>query len=630
MRRSSATGLARGGAAGRPAAVDLATLGRGVLLGGGTGDVAVGREEARLRRLRTVAMALAAPVVLLWWRMLQGQTITWGLPSLPPGTGDYLPAIALVALFAVVLIVPLLGAGRSPHVLYRASEIEVSLDDVRGAGTVKDEVVRTLNLFLAHKTFRDGMGGTPRRAVLFEGPPGTGKTHLAKAMAHEAGVPFLFVSSSAFQSMYYGQTNRKIRSYFRALRVAARREGGAIGFIEEIDAIGGARSGMGGGSQREGITGVVNELLVQLQSFDEPPRGTKLRSAVVDMANRFLPSSRQLHKTRPAPANVLVLGATNRAADLDPALLRPGRFDRTIHFGLPGRSDRREIIDFYLERKAHAPDLDRPERRSTLAAMTAGYSPVMIEHLFDEALVWALRRGATALDWEDVQQAKMTEEIGLKQPVEYTEAERRRIATHEAGHATVAYLVGQTGVDGRPGLARKLEVLSIVKRADALGLLAHSDLEERFTRTRPEIEALMRIAMGGLVAEEQWFGEISTGPAGDLQAATTAACQMVGSLGMGPSLISYDAMAVSGAGNVAAKVLSNDAAREAVDALLEDARAVARALVVANAHILEALRDALLERDELVGEEILEVIRSAEAQVIDLREPDEVRSPGCR
>ena len=605
----------------RPRAVDLSALGQASLLGGSLGDVAVGREEARLRRVRGIALLLALPALVLVARALRGDTITWGLPSMPPGMGDYLPAIGLVALFAVVLIVPLLGAGRSPHVLYRASEIDVSLDDVRGAGVVKDEVVRSLNLFLAHKTFRDAMGGTPRRAVLFEGPPGTGKTHMAKAMAREAGVPFLFVSSSAFQSMYYGQTNRKIRSYFRALRVAARREGGAIGFIEEIDAIGGARAGMGGGGQREGVSGVVNELLVQLQSFDEPPRGTKLRGALVDLANRFLPHGRQLAKRRPAPANVLVLGATNRAADLDPALLRPGRFDRTIHFGLPGRSDRREIIDHYLDRKAHAPDLDGAERRSTLAAMTAGYSPVMIEHLFDEALIWALRRGASALDWEDVQQAKMTEEIGLRSPVEYTEAERRRIATHEAGHATVAYLVGQTGADGRPGLARKLEVLSIVKRADALGLLAHSDLEERFTRTRPEIEALMRIAMGGLVAEEQWFGEISTGPAGDLQAATTAACQMVGSLGMGPSLISYDAMSVAGAGNIAAKVLSNDAGRAAVDELLEDARDVARSLVVGNAHILEALRDALLDRDELVGDEIVEVIRAAEADVIDLREP---------
>jgi ATP-dependent Zn protease len=603
----------------RPAAADLAALGGTGLLGPAIGDVAVGREANRLRRLRRAAAVLAVPAIVLWWRLLSGATITWGPPSLPAGLADYGPGLGLVLLFAVVLVVPLLGAGRSPHVLYRASEIDVSLDDVRGAGVVKDEVVRTLNLFLAHRTFREAMGGTPRRGVLFEGPPGTGKTHLAKAMAREAGVPFLFVSSSAFQSMYYGQTNRKIRSYFRALRVAARREGGAIGFIEEIDAIGGARAGMGGGGQRDGVSGVVNELLVQLQSFDEPPPAARVRGWAVDRLNRFLPDGHQVDKPRPVPANVLVLGATNRAADLDPALLRPGRFDRTIHFALPGRADRREIIDFYLDRKAHAPTLDDPERRATLAAMTAGYSPVMIEHLFDEALVWALRRGAAALDWEDVQQAKMTEEIGLQQPVEYTEAERRRIATHEAGHATVAYLVGRAGSDGRPGLARTLEVLSIVKRADALGLLAHSDTEERFTRTRPEIVAMMHIAMGGLVAEERWFGEVSSGPAGDLQAATTAACQMVGSFGMGPSLISYDAMSVAGGNDLVAKVLSSDSARAAVEDLLAEAREGAGRLVAANAHLLEALRDALLERDELVGEEILEVIRGAEARVIDLR-----------
>nr|MDQ3353919.1 AAA family ATPase [Actinomycetota bacterium] len=505
-------------------------------------------------------------------------------------------------------------------VLYRPSEIDISLDDVRGAGIVKEEVVRTLNLFLAYKTFRDRMGGTPRRAILFEGPPGTGKTYMAKAMAAEAGVPFLFVSSSAFQSMYYGQTNRKIRSYFRALRTAARKEGGAIGFIEEIDAIGGARSGMGGGGQRDSISGVVNELLIQLQSFDEPPRLIRLRGWFVDLVNRFLPPASQFRKPRPVTANVLIVGATNRAADLDPALVRPGRFDRSVHFGLPGRSDRREIIDYYLAKKSHVADLDDPVRLDSLAAMTAGYSPVMIEHLFDEALVWALRRGAAALDWHDLQQAKMTEEIGLRQPVEYTDEERRRIATHEAGHATVAYLEGKD---------RKLEVLSIIKRKDALGLLAHSDLEERFTKTRSEIVARIQIAMGGMVAEETYFGEAGTGPAGDLAAATDAAASMVGTLGMGGSLVSWEAAAVGGAANTVAKVLADPTSREAVDGLLDDAKAVAGRLIRSNGHILEALRDALLDREELVGDEILEVIRSAEAlalagpagdDVIDLRD----------
>jgi ATP-dependent Zn protease len=415
-------------------------------------------------------------------------------------------------------------------------------------------------------------------------------------------VPFLFVSSSAFQSMYYGQTNRKIRSYFKALRQYARKEGGAIGFIEEIDAIGAARSGMGASTSREGISGVVNELLIQLQSFDTPPAGTRFRGWLIDIVNRWLPATRQLAKPKAPAANILVIGATNRASDLDPALLRPGRFDRSIFFDVPNRTGRRDIIDYYLDKKAHDVELDDPAKRDALAAMTFGYSPVMIEHLFDEALVWALRRGADRLDWYDVQQAKMTEEIGLKQPVEYTDLERRTIATHEAGHATVAALVGKD---------RKLEVLSIIKRRDALGLLAHSDLEERFTKTRSEILTLIQIAMGGMVAEELFFGEAGTGPSGDLQAATQAACQMVGSLGMAGSLISYDAMAVAGAQNVVAKVLSTDTGREAVDRILNDAKAAVQRRLDENRHVVEALRDALLERDELLGDEIVAVVEAA-------------------
>jgi ATP-dependent Zn protease len=586
-------------------------LGQVGALGSAMADVAVQRERNRRQRLRRVAAVLAFLAVWLMFRTLLGNSVVLGRPEFPAGMVSYFPAFMLVLLLGLAILVPMLGAGRSPHVVYRSSEIDIGLADVKGAGVVVDEVVKTLNLFLAFKTFRERMGGSPRRAILFEGPPGTGKTYMAKAMAREAGVPFLFVSSSAFQSMYYGQTNRKIRSYFKALRKAARQEGGAIGFIEEIDAIGASRSGMGASTGREGISGVVNELLIQLQSFDTPTSGQRVRSWSIDRVNRWLPSHRHLKAPRPQAANILVIGATNRADDLDPALLRPGRFDRSIYFDLPSRSGRREIIDYYLAKKAHEPELDDSARRDTLAAMTFGYSPVMIEHLLDEALVWALRRGADALDWHDIQQAKMTEEIGLKQPVEYSEQERRTIATHEAGHATVAHLVG-TGPRGEPGvLARKLEVLSIIKRKDALGLLAHSDLEERFTKTRSEIVALIQIAMGGMVAEELFFGEAGTGPAGDLQAATTAAAQMVGSLGMAGSLISYDAMAVAGAQNVVAKVLSTDAGKDAVDRILNDAKSQVGAMLDSHRHVVEALRDALLDRDELLGEEIMAVIEEA-------------------
>ncbi len=596
---------------------DLSLLGGHAVLRG-VADVSAHREAFRRRRLRDIAILLGVVAVALLWGLASGHPFTLGWPQihLSPEMQQLVPGVVLILILSLVLIIPLLTAGRSPHVMYRPSEIPVTLDDVVGLGTVRDEVVKTLNLFLAFRTFRDRMGGNPRRAILFEGPPGTGKTYMAKAMAREAGVPFLFVSASAFQSMYYGQTNRKIRSFFRKLRSTARREGGAIGFIEEIDAIAAARSGMRSRSTEasegvarstmsEGISGVVNELLVQMQSFDEPTMGSRVRGALIDGVNRFLPDSKQIAKRPPMASNILVIGATNRAADLDPALLRPGRFDRSIAFDLPSRSGRREIIDYYLRKKAHVPELDRDDRRDQLAAITLGYSPVMIEHLFDEALVWALRDGRESMDWTDVHQAKMTEEIGLKQPVEYTDDERRTIATHESGHAVVAYLVG---------VGRKLEVLSIVKRKDALGLLAHSDTEERYTRTRTELIAAIQISFGGMTAEELFFGEAGTGPGGDLAAATRIAAQMVGSFGMAGTLVSFDAVEAGPVTQgIVSKVLANDDARRAVERILERAKSDVRALLDVNRDLVEALRDELLRHDELVGDEILAAIHAAEA-----------------
>ena len=590
--------------------LELSTLDQAQVLRTALADVAVAREQARRRRLLRLAAVLAAVGGWLWFRFLSGHPVEAGMPALPVPP-EVAPALLLAVVLVAVVVGPAVGAGRSPHMLLRPGDIDVTFADVRGAGVVVDEVVRTLNLFLAHRTFQDRMGGSARRAILFEGPPGTGKTYMAKAMAREAGVPFLFVSSSAFQSMYYGQTNRKIRSYFAALRRHARREGGAVGFIEEIDAIGAARTGMGSATGREGVSGVVNELLVQLQSFDTPPPGRRLGGWLVDRVNRWLPVHAQLRRPAARPANVLVIGATNRADDLDPALLRPGRFDRSVHFDLPGRADRREILDYYLARKAHTPELDDEARRDALAAMTFGYSPVMIEHLLDESLVWALRRGAEQLAWADVQQARMTEELGLKHPVEYAEAERRAIATHEAGHAAVAHLVGK---------GRRLEVLSIVKRGDALGLLAHSEVEERFTRTRSEIEALIQIAFGGMVAEELFFGESGTGPAGDLQAATTAAAQMVGSFGLGGSLVSEEAGMGPPGVDLVTRVLSSEERRQAVEGILGAAKGEVTRMLGAHRHVVEALRDALIERDELVGDEIAAVIARAGERVVDLRE----------
>jgi cell division protease FtsH len=605
----------------------------GALVRASSADVGAARERARQRRLRTLAMVLGIPTAWLWYRILSGRPLDLlAGPGMPEDPILYvIPAVFVLAI--LVLVAMPLASGRSPHLTYRPEQIEVGLADVKGIDAIVEEVVRTLNTFLGYARFRDQLGGTPRRGLLFEGPPGTGKTHLAKALAREAGVPFLFVSATSFQSMYYGATARKIRAYFKALRKAARREGGAIGFIEEIDAIALARGGLDAttpigaslhahpherhllgpdgpptGTRVErmvsqGTGGVVNELLIQMQSFDTPPTLERIRNAAIGAVNAYLPAHRQLKRRPSVYNNLLLIAATNRADRLDPALLRPGRFDRRLTFEPPAKAARRELIDHFLARKSHAADLDREDRRDALAGQTFGYTPVMIEHLLDESLLNALREGRDELSWDDVQHARLTEEVGLKNPVVYTPHERQVVATHEAGHATVAFLTG----------LRKLEVLSIVKRSGSLGLLAHGDLEEVYTRSRSELYALIDIAMGGMVAEELWFGESGTGPSGDLLSATRVACEIVGAAGMGGSLVSLAAVQTGPFSdtNLVGRTLTDPNTRPEVDRLLAVAKARARAMLEANRHVVEALRDALLERDELIGEEILEVARAA-------------------
>lgn len=649
----------------------LTGAGGGNVLDLGKADVGASREGQRRRRFVKLAITVWSVVGLLWWRALSVD----GGSFVPVPNID--PFLVVIIVFFGLLLVLLLGqqfmASRSPHMVFRPEQITTSLDDVVGIDGVKDDVVRSLNLFLAHKTFRDEMGGTPRRGLLFEGAPGTGKTHLAKAMAREAGVPFLFVSATSFQSMWYGATAKKIRSYFKALRKAARKEGGAIGFIEEIDAIGMRRGGVAAMTplafapatsllgchgtsclpstyaglptapasvasgatvtnalMSEGTGGVVNEMLVQMQSFDDPTGWQRLGGWFVDRINLLLPLHRQLKRPDVVPTNILLIAATNRADGLDPALLRPGRFDRRLTFELPAKTGRRALVDHFLARKAHTAELDDVELRDTLAGVTQGYTPVMIEHLLDEALVNAVRRGERALTWTDIETARLVEEVGMGQPVAYTEHEKRLIATHEAGHATAAWLTAPE---------RRLEVLTIVKRRSALGMLAHGDRDEVYTRSRAEMRSLVQIALAGQCAEEIFFGDVSTGPGGDLLYATNAAAEMVGAHGMDGSLVSYAAIQNSSFSdtNIVGRVLGDDRGRDQVEALLQAGRCEVKALLEQNTHLVEALRDALIERAELVGKEITVVLERAAAEhagatpvsgVIDLTEAASVELTG--
>ena len=283
----------------------------------------------------------------------------------------------------------------------------------------------------------------------------------------------------------------------------------------------------------------VNELLVQMQSFDQPTGGQKLRGRLTDLANLVLPANRQLKGPGAPWANIMLLASTNTADRLDPALMRPGRFDQrlTLRPAVQGRpaADHRP-----LPRPARrtSPALDDDDRRDALAAITQGYSPAMLEGLLDEALVRAVEGGRPAMTWADVEHARMITEIGLGQPVGYTAHEERLIATHEAGHATIAWLVAPH---------RRLEVLTIIKRRDSLGLLAHGDAEDVFTRSRAELRGLIQVAFGGQVAEELFFGDVSTGPGGDLLYATTSRPRWSASAGMVDTLVSYAAISGLGA-----------------------------------------------------------------------------------
>ena len=574
--------------------MDVAQFQGGEVVRGRKVDATAHREEQRQKRLWKLVAALGIPLIWFWVREFSGNPVSPGLPAIIRESPELSLLAVMMLIMLSLMLVPMMVAGRSSHTVLRAQDSTIRLTDVVGATATKREAVDTLNIFLNHRQFRQQMGGSARRGILFEGPPGTGKTYLAKALAAEAGVPFLFISGTQFESMFYGQTNRKIRSYFKALRKAARKEGGAIGFIEEFDAIGLARTGMGKGNGREGS--IVNELLVQMQSFDLPTSGQKFANTIIDALNRLMPDSMAMPRPKLTMDNVLLIAATNRAADLDPALMRPGRFDRSVHFDLPPRTDRLEIAEYYLARKSH----DSTVSAAFIADLTAGYTPVRIERLLDESLVLALRAGKSEMNFKDVIDAQMVTEVGLSHDVGYHPDEKRRVAIHESGHALLAALAG-----------RDVKLASILRRSGSLGLVAHGDVDERYLRTPTEAHQLMVIAMGGRAAEIQEFGEASSGIASDLAVATTIASQLVGMLGASTSLLSLEAAEMMGANNLVAKVLHDEVAREKADQLMNAAADRAACTLLEHRRALLALADALCEQDELNGDQVHAIVAGA-------------------
>ena len=546
----------------------------------------------------------------------------------------YFAFIIFVVVFQFVAIFWFLSRGRT-YVIY-PGEYDVSFKDVRGQKAAVEATQEVVRLFQGFKKFRK-MGGYPPQGILLEGPPGTGKTLLSKAIAGEVNVPFIYASASSFNNMFMGVANLRIMRLFTKARKFSERFGGAVIFMDELDAVG-SRGGItqmmepypfdepfrhgledrllqgsSEGPRRGGVLGfvdrffvgggmggmggmLVNELLVQMDGLEQP-RG------LGRLLRRIIPLRIRKHLKRRVPSyNILVIGATNRADALDPALLRPGRFDRRLHVGLPDKEGRKDIADYYLEKVRHEEiDLEK------LAKATVGYSPARIKNIVNESLIFALQDGRDSLSWKDIWSAKLTDEIGLKQPVEYDEEEKVKIATHEAGHAVASWYLEREEL--------QMQVISIIKRENALGLVSYQEKEDRYVRSRSDVMARIKTALAAGAAENVWFGETTTGVSQDLRQATWAAATMVGLFGMGKDLYSFGTIPSELAGGSSIGALLRDGGvREEVNKILAEARREIEELLREKSDIVEGVRDALLEREEIIGEEIDRLFARLEAR----------------
>jgi cell division protease FtsH len=597
------------------------------------------RKTLRLLLIFAIFYALLIPVLYMmyrsnrgldWWNILGGDPrvapeyrgylirtdhplapefdlwkATWALPFAVMGLALYFLFIMSLMIMQFVAIFWFLARGQT-YVIY-PREYDVSFDDVRGQPEIVESTKEALTLFQGFKRFRDA-GGYPPHGILFEGPPGTGKTLLGKAIAGSAKVPFVYASGTSFNNMFMGVGNLRIMRLFKRARKLARKYGGSVIFLDELDAVGGSRGAVSTASEpadtgrhwwgkgplriimAPGMGGMggmyVNELLIQMD-------GMLMPKGLWRHIKRIL----HLGKPKVPQYNVMVIGATNQAATLDPALLRPGRFDRKLHVGLPSGPGREDIIQYYLAKVPH-----EPVDTARLARATYGFSPAQIKNLVNEALIFALVAGRDKLTFDDLWTAKVTEEIGLKEPTKASARDRQMTAFHEAGHAVLAYILE---------LDDQIQVASIIKRRDTLGVVYRTPLEERHTELREDMRRDIVVALGGLAAEEIWFGDTTTGPSADLRHATSQAAIMLGLLGMGENLISYGVLPQGGFNDgPLGAILGNPDNRKAIGELLVSCKREAVELLRVNEPAIRALAERLLEKDEVAGEELEELMQA--------------------
>ena len=378
----------------------------------------------------------------------------------------------------------LMSIGKSKAKVYMEKGTGITFDDVAGIDEAKEELLEIVEFLRTPERFQ-ALGGRIPRGVLLVGSPGTGKTLLAKAVAGEASVPFFSLSGSDFVEMFVGVGAARVRDLFEQ----AKKHAPAIIFIDELDALGKARGAgsFGGHDEREQT---LNQLLTELDGFD-------------------------------TNAGVIIMAATNRPEILDPALLRPGRFDRTVAVDRPDVKGRTAILQIHAKEVKLAPDVDLHK----LAVRTPGFAGADLANVVNEAALLAARRDKNSITMAELEEAVERSVAGLERKSRVlNEKERRIVAYHEAGHAIVGEILPE---------ANPVQKISIVSRGiAALGYTLNMPLEDRYLMTKEELEDSLAAILGGRAAEEIVFGEISTGAANDLQQATQMAERMVKEFGM--------------------------------------------------------------------------------------------------
>jgi cell division protease FtsH len=443
--------------------------------------------------------------------------------------------------------------GRAKARRYQPGRETVTFADVAGIDEAKQELTEIVDFLRDPDKYRR-LGGRIPRGVLLSGPPGTGKTLLARAVAGEAGAPFFSMSASEFVEAIVGVGASRVRDLFRQ----AKQESPAIVFIDELDAVGRARSsagGYGGGSDEREQT--LNQILTEMDGFD-------------------------------STSSVIVIGATNRTDVLDQALLRPGRFDRRVAVLPPDREGRRLILEVHTRDVPLAADVDLDH----IAATTPGMVGADLANLVNEAALLAARSDRSEVTAADFAQSLEKIILGAERKIMLTPDDRRRTAYHEAGHALVGMLTA--GAD-------PIRKITIVPRGQSLGVTLSTPDVDRFNYSRSELEARVKMALGGRAAEEVIFGDQTTGAEGDIAQVTALERHMVGRWGMNPAIGMVAVLPSDGVnpwGELASPrtlELVDEEVRRAVEVAYDEVLA----LLAAERSRLDALAEALLERETL-------------------------------